>query len=304
MEITLLLIKRLAVMFIFMGIGTLLFKKKYISEEGSKTLANILIRLVLPCVIINGFITERTAEKFKMFLISFAMAVVLLTLSVLVSRFVFKKDPIAHFASSFSNPGFFGIPLIMAILSGEAVFYVAPFIACLNIGQWTYGVAQLKGEKVKVNVKNILLSPFMIAFILGLVIFSLNIPIPGICKDVISGAAGLNTPISMMVSGVYLAKVDPKKMIKRMSLYGVSALRLILIPVISALIISLVPNAYMDLKLSILIASACPVGSNVAVYAQLHGKDYAYAVETVVMSTIFSVVTIPVIIAVMQMLWQ
>ncbi|MCR5254787.1 MAG: AEC family transporter [Acetatifactor sp.] len=304
MEITILLIKRLAVMFIFMGIGTLLYRKKYITEEGSKTLANLLIRLVLPCVIINGFLTERTGEKLKMFFISFLMAAVLLTLSVIVSRIAFKKDPIAHFASSFSNPGFFGIPLIMAILSGEAVFYVAPFIACLNIGQWTYGVAQLKGEKVKVNVKNILLSPFMIAFIAGLVLFLLNIPVPGIFRDVISGAAGLNTPISMMVSGVYLAKVDLKKMIARKSLYSVSALRLLLIPVISAVIISLVPNTYMDLKLSILIASACPVGSNVAVYAQLHGKDYAYAVETVVMSTVFSVITIPVIISVMQMLWM
>lgn len=291
-------------MFIFMGIGTLLYRKKYITEEGSKTLANLLIRLVLPCVIINGFLTERTGEKLKMFFISFLMAAVLLTLSVIVSRIAFKKDPIAHFASSFSNPGFFGIPLIMAILSGEAVFYVAPFIACLNIGQWTYGVAQLKGEKVKVNVKNILLSPFMIAFIAGLVLFLLNIPVPGIFRDVISGAAGLNTPISMMVSGVYLAKVDLKKMIARKSLYSVSALRLLLIPVISAVIISLVPNTYMDLKLSILIASACPVGSNVAVYAQLHGKDYAYAVETVVMSTVFSVITIPVIISVMQMLWM
>jgi len=51
-----------------------------------------------------------------------------------------------------------------------------------------------------------------------------------------------------------------------------------------------------EMKTVLLIAAACPVGSNVAVYAQLHGKDYPYAVETVVISTVFSILTLPFII--------
>ena len=58
-----------------------------------------------------------------------------------------------------------------------------------------------------------------------------------------------------------------------------------------------------DMKIALLLAVACPVGSNVAVYAQLHGKDYAYAVETVVISTLFSILTIPAIAWLAQALW-
>ena len=303
MELTIILLKRLIMMFIFMGIGFLLYKKKLITEEGSKTLGNILIYLALPCVIINGFMTQRTMEKIQMLGLAALLAVVLLFLSVVVSKFTFRNDGIAVFAASFSNPGFFGIPLILAVLSGEAVFYVAPFIACLNIGQWTYGVKQLKGDDYHVNIKSILLSPFMIALAVGLIIFFGNIPMPQVLSDVVSSAAGLNTPIAMMVNGVYLAKVDFKKMFLKTKLYGLSAIRLLIIPAISALVMMLIPATYLDLKLAILIATACPTGSNVAVYAQLHGKDYGYAVETVVMSTILSVITIPLMLSVAQMIW-
>lgn len=303
MSIVVLLLKRLAIMFIFMIIGDVLYKQKFISDEGSKSFANLLIRLVLPCVILNAFISERTPEKVKALLISIVVSIVLLGISMLVSRTLYKKDPVAHFASSFSNPGFFGIPLIIAVINPESVFYVAPFIACLNILQWTYGVATLKEEKIQINVKNILLSPFMIAFIIGLVIFFVGIPIPAIIVDVVSTSAGLNTPIAMMVSGVYLAKADIKKMLVKGKLYAVSASRLLIIPAISAAILCLLPNEFHDLKMSLLIAAACPVGSNVAVYAQLHNKDYVYAVETVVMSTICSVISIPLIVFVMQFIW-
>jgi predicted permease len=304
MEIVLILLKRLIIMFIFMGIGALLYKRKYITDEGSKSFANLLIYLVLPCVILNAFMSERTPEKIKALGISILFAVVLLSLSMLVSRLLFKKDPIRHFASAFSNPGFFGIPLIIAVLNDKAVFYVGPFIACLNILQWTYGVATLKEEKIKVNLKTIFGSPFIIAFLLGIILFFSGIKLPGILTDVIGTSASLNTPIAMIVSGVYLAKADLKAMFSNAKLYVISASRLLLIPVLSAVLLSLLPNEYYDLKISLLIASACPVGSNVAVYAQLHNKNYVYAVETVVMSTILSILSIPVLLYVAQGIWR
>lgn len=304
MEIVILLLKRLVVMFLFMGIGAALFKKKLISEDGSKSLGNILIWLVLPCVIINAFSVERTPERMQALLISLGLSVLLLTISILVSRFFFKKDPVRHFASAFSNPGFFGIPLIGAVLSPGAVFYVAPFVACLNILQWTYGVSTLKEEKIRIDVKTIVRSPFIISFAIGLVLFFGGIRVPEIIGDVISSSAGLNTPIAMLVSGVYLAKVNMKSMVTSKKLYVLTVTRLCLIPLISAAVLCLVPNTFYELKVCLLIASACPVGSNVAVYAQLHNKDYVYAVETVVLSTLISIVTIPTLLFVFQNIWM
>ena len=149
MEIMLILARQILQMFLLSGLGFALYRGKKITAEGSKALGNILIYLALPAVIINSFLVERTAEHMYGILYSAAAAAVILLVSILISRFFFKKDPIAAFAGAFSNPGFFGVPLIVASLGQGAVLYVACFIAFLNIGQWTYGVSILNGQPVR-----------------------------------------------------------------------------------------------------------------------------------------------------------
>lgn len=303
MDILFILLKKLMTMFIFMVTGVIMYKKSYISDVGSRSLGNLLIRLSLPCVILKAFLVERTLERMQALILSVIFSMVLLTAFILISKFLFTHDPIGRFAASFSNPGFFGIPLIIAVLDNDSVFYVAPFIACLNILQWTYGVAVLKEEKIEIEWKNIIMSPFMAAFLLGLILFMTQIKMPEILNTVIEGAADLNTPLAMIVSGVYMAKVNFRVMLTSGRLYAVCAVRLIVCAIIAVVILCFLPEKWYMLKMSLFIASACPVGSNVAVYAQLHEKDYVYAVETVVLSTLVSVVTLPPIVYIVQSLW-
>ena len=301
----LVLAKQILEMFLLAGVGYLLFKAGKISGEGSRTLGNILIYVSLPAVIINGFLVERTPEHVSGILLSMAGALALILVSVLISHFIFRHNPIGAFAAAFSNPGFFGIPLVIASLGREYVFYAACFIAFLNIGQWTYGVSRLTGQPLRQGfaLKKLIRAPFVIAITVGLVLFATQLPLPGILKDGLSAAAGLNTPLAMFTVGIYLAQTDLKKMLKDRSLYAVSAVRLLLIPLAALGILSLFPANLNGMKTVLLIAAACPVGSNVAVYAQLHGKDYPYAVETVVISTAFSLATIPLTVWVSSMIW-
>ena len=287
MEMAWILARQILQMFLLAGLGYALFKGKKITPEGSRALGNILIYLALPAVIINGFRVERTQAHILGMVYSGAAAAVLLLLSIVISRLFFKKDPIAAFAASFSNPGFFGVPLIVSSLSSGAVFYVAAFIAFLNLLQWTYGVAIMTGEKKGLKPVAVLKAPFMIAILIGLFFFLTGIKMPAMAGSLVSTIAALNTPLAMFTVGIYLAQTDLLKMVRRLKLYGISAVRLILIPLLAMAVLSLMPASLMDMKLAILIAAACPVGSNVAVYAQLHGKDYGYAVETVVISTLF-----------------
>ena len=301
----LVLAKQILEMFLLAGIGYLLFKAGKISGEGSRTLGNILIYVSLPAVIINGFLVERTPEHVSGILLSMAGALALILVSVLISHFIFRSNPIGAFAAAFSNPGFFGIPLVIASLGREYVFYAACFIAFLNIGQWTYGVSRLTGQPLRQGfaLKKLIRAPFVIAITVGLVLFATQLPLPGILRDGLSAAAGLNTPLAMFTVGIYLAQTDLKKMLKDRSLYAVSAVRLLLIPLAALGILSLFPANLNGMKTVLLIAAACPVGSNVAVYAQLHGKDYPYAVETVVISTALSLATIPLTVWVSSMIW-
>ncbi len=302
------LAKQVLIMFLLAGVGFAMFKTKKITPEGSKTIGNILIFLSLPCVIINSFLINRTRETLIALGLSALAAAVVLALAILVSRIFFKKDPIAAFSASFSNPGFFGVPLIVGSLSSGAVFYVAAFIAFLNLLQWTYGVAIMTGEKKGLKPMAVLKAPFMIAILIGLFFFLTGLKMPSMIGSVISTIAAVNTPLAMFTVGIYLAQANVLQMVKRGKLYLISAVRLLLIPLISLAVLSILPVSIsgfsmMEMKTAILIAAACPVGSNVAVYAQLHGKDHTYAVEAVVISTLFSVLTIPGIVWLSQLIW-
>ena len=301
----LILIRQILQMFLLAGIGFLLFRCGKITREGSRTIGNILIYVSLPAVIINGFLVERTAEHVYGLLWSAAASFVLLLVSVLVSHFVFRKDPVGAFASSFSNPGFFGIPLVIAALGEGAVFYAAPFIALLNIGQWTYGVSRLNGQPVLQGLqpKKLIRAPFVIALLVGVALFASRLPLPEIISGGLRTVAGLNTPLAMFTVGIYLAQTDIPGMLKRKSLGLISAVRLLAIPLIALLLLWLLPESMQEMRTVLLICAACPVGSNVAVYAQLYGKDYPYAVETVVFSTVLSLASIPLITYLSSLIW-
>ena len=283
-------------MFLLAGVGYALVKAGKISKEGSKSIGSILLTVSLPCVIVNSFLVERTPERLLGLAWSAGAAAVILALSMLIARLFFPRDGVACFAGAFSNPGFFGVPLITALLGNGAVFYIAAYIAFLNLLQWSWGVQPITGDKGKITPMRVLTAPFMIAILIGLFFFLTQLPMPELISKTVGHLAALNTPLAMFTVGVYFAEVDVLGMLKKPRLYLVSAVRLVVIPLAAALLLKLVPAAQAELRLAVLIAAACPVGSNVAVYAQLHGRDYPYAVETVVISTILSVATLPLLV--------
>lgn len=303
-------------MILLAAVGYVMFRTGKISQEGSKSMGNLLIFLSLPCVIINSFLVERTPERITGFFISALMAILVLVLSMIISRLVLGRHAIDNFAGSFANPGFFGVPLIVASVGQGGVFYIAAFIAFLNLLQWTYGVSLLEnsdenGLLVKTEAKQagskqaektiaalakrFLTAPFMIAILIGMFFFLTGIPMPSVFAKSVSYIAGLNTPIAMFAIGVYMAQTDILKMFAKPRLYLVSLVRMVIIPAVAIALLSVLPASMNEMKLAVLIAAACPVGSNVAVYAQLHNKDFAYAVETVVISTLLSIITLPLV---------
>ncbi len=294
------LMRQVLIMFLLIVVGFLMFRKGKITLDGSKNLGNILLFVSLPSVIIKSFFLEKTPEMITGIGLSAAAALLSLLAAILVSRLLFPKDGMAAFAGAFSNPGFFGIPLIAASVRESAVVYVACYIAFLNLFQWSYGVALLTGEKKGQNLKQLLLkmikAPFMMAILIGAGVFLTGISVPALLKEGIGYAAGLNTPLAMFTVGVYLAQVNFREMLRNRKLLAISAVRLIVVPLVVCVLLRLLfAGSEMDMMMAVLIASACPVGSNIAVYAQLYESDYTYAVETVVVSTLLCIITIPLI---------
>lgn len=294
MEISLITLQQTAVMLLYVAGGYLLFRTKKISAEGSRSLASMLITLIIPCVIVRSFCVEPTAEKIGQLAQSALLAALSLLLAMLAAALIYRKNPIDNFSSAFSNAGFIGIPLIQATLGEEAVFYIVAYVALLSILQWSYGVYVLTRRRELLKIKPLLWNPIVGGTVIGLVLFftGWGVRLPSVLNTALSGAASLNAPIAMMVLGIYLAQTPIRSMLTTPRLYAVCAVRLLLIPLATLALLLAIP-APNDLRLALLLTAAAPIGANVAVYAQLHNLDYAYACKAVTLSTLLSCVTLP-----------
>ena len=288
-------LRQIVIMFVYMAIGGLLFQKGLITKEGSKSLANLLLYVVLPCVVVKSFCVARTPERMNGLLVSFLAALGILLLAMAVSHLLFKKNPIDDFGAAFSNAGFMGFPLVAAVQGSEAIFYAAGFVALLNALQWTYGQSLISGDLSYRSPKAILKNPLVLSLLLGILIFCFELPVPAIASDLLAALAALNAPLAMVILGVYLAQTDAKTLFNDPHLYVVAAARLVLIPLLTILVLKLLPAQYAAIATTLVIVAAAPIGSNVAVYAQKLGKDYAYAVRGVCLSTLLSAITMPLL---------
>jgi len=292
----LIIFKQTVIMFLYMAAGFTLFRFRLITREGSASMANLLLYIIIPCVLIQSFQVVYTPAKAQELLISIALGALLLLAAMLLSHLLLRRDPIDDFGAAFSNAGFMGFPLITALLGKEAVFYAAGFVALLNALQWTYGQYLLSGDRADLSIRKAVRSPLVLSFLLGLLLFFLRVKLPPMLGTAVSAVSAMNGPLAMITLGVYLAQLDVGKTLKNRRIYLASAVRLVLIPLVSYVLLYCLFPGLSAMKIALYIAAMAPVGANVAVYAQKQGRDYSYAVGLVCLSTLFSVVTMPLMI--------
>ena len=297
MEMALIVFRQTLVMFLYMLAGFALFRSGKLTARGSKEIASLLLWLIIPAVLINSFCVEFSDRKLLEFAQSTLLGALSLLIAIVLSRLIFRKAPIDNFAAAFSNAGFIGIPLVQAAIGPDAVFYLVGIIAMLNILQWTYGVGVLTGERSAVGIKNILFNPIMTGTAIGLALFltGFGTRLPGVVSITLNGIAAMNAPMAMLVLGSYLAQSDLKSMVTTGKLYWTCAVRLLIIPM-ATLVLFLPLPLPREMLLTLFIAASAPIGANVAVYVQLHDMDYPYACQAVALSTLLSIVALPLML--------
>ena len=235
------------------------------------------------------------------FLIMAAAAVGIHLILIAVAHLCFR-DPdegrrrVLRFSTVFSNAGYMGLPLQQAILGDEGVFYCTAYIIVFNIIMWTYGVVNISGNKKELSVKRLLVNPGVIAVTVGLLIFLLQIPVPSMVVDAVGHVASLNTPVPMILVGYYLAQADIPAALRDGRSYLCLALRLVVMP-LAFLGILLLCGVHGSVLTSIMICAAAPVAIACAMFATRYDCNPLLSVNLVSASTIFSVVTMPVILA-------
>ena len=298
------ILRQTVTMGLYMLMGFVLFRTGKLTREGSRCIASMLLWLILPVVIIRSFLKPFSMENLGALGMSFLLGGVAHVVSTVIAYVCFRRHPVDCFSSAFSNVGFMGVPLVTAIFGAESPLYLCGLIVFVNFFQWTWGASLLQKEKKPVQLRGLLLNPMLLAPAIGFLLFVLRLGdrLPTVVTGALSGVAALNGPLAMMVLGVYLAQTKLRTLVTTPRLYATCAIRLLLIPLATLLVLSLVPIST-DIRMIVLLGAAAPVGSNVAVYAQLYDNDYPYACQTVALSTVFSILTMPLVMQLANMLF-
>lgn len=291
---------QVVIMSILIFVGFILTKTNVINEKGTRQMTDILLKVVTPCVLISAYQKDFSIDLAGGLLISALFAVIIHIVAILIATVIFKKEEslryrVSIFASVYSNCGFMAIPLLSATMGADGVFYGSAYLAVFTLFYWTHGICLYGGSINEISLKNIITNPGIIGTVIAVVLFVFNIRLPYVLGESVKYFAGLNTPLAMVVMGSYLTQVSFNVAIKNKGMYAVSFLRLIVIPVIVVLIAKLFIGDDVIAK-AILISAACPTAAVSTLLAAKYGLNTVYASEIVSITTILSIVTIPLIL--------
>lgn len=292
------------ILLILIMIGFILTKNKVLTETGSKNMTDLVLYVVTPCVIIKSFIREFNSSLLKGLLLSFVFAFLAHIMFILISRLLFKnceekQKRVFQFGIIFSNCGFMALPLQEALLGDLGVFYGASYVAVFNLFVWSYGVMLMSGDKKYMSPKKLIVSPGIIGLAVGIVIFLFSIPIPDILIKPVSYMAALNTPLPMIIIGYHLANSDFFASLKNKNCLFAIFIKLFVSPLLALAILYLC-GVRETMLVSAIICCSAPVAANTTMFASKFGGDTSMSVNLVSVSTVLSLISMPIIITLAQ----
>lgn len=295
---------QILIMFSIILIGFICYKVKLIDALMNKHLSNMLLMLVSPILIFNSYIRDFSPELLKGLLISLGLAVLTHIIAIIVTYGILRgktnKDlVIERFSAIYSNCGFMGIPLINGILGSEGVFYITAYMTVFNAFIWTHGLIMMIGKQDKKTMIKTLISPTLIGILLGFIFFLGRIPLPNVIKTALVYVGDMNTPLAMLIAGVTIAQTNIKKVFFKFRIYFVATVKLLVIPILLLLIYSRfnVPNAVLT---TAIVAAACPTAATGTLFALRYNKNALYASEVFAVTTLISMVTLPLVVALIE----
>lgn len=304
MDIISTIVGQVGVMYVLMGIGFIVYRKKLINEEGTKQITNLLVWVINPLIMLTRYQMEFSIVKLKELGISFIVSLCAMLIGFFIGKIVFKKEQrIDKFAIGFANAGFIGIPLVTSIMGIDKVFFLSAYLVCFNILSYTYGIYMVSNNKKLITVKSVLLNPGIIAVALGILVFISPIKLPKMIYDAFNLVGQTNTPIAMILLGTYIAKSKLITLFNDKHAYFVASIKLIVIPVVIMMLFKFLPSYLVEIKKVVLIAMSTPVGLTIPMFSQMYGGDYEYGAKLVGLSTLLSLVTIPIILYLANIVW-
>ena len=319
MELAQITAGQVVMLFLLMGTGIAAVKTGVLKPEGKQTLSNLLVYLVVPAMIVNSYRMEFSMEILHKLLASFGMSLLALligtgiTLSnrlkilskvslALTARRKDSRTPIFRFACIFSNAAYMGFPLISALFGSEGLLYASAYVTVFNILLWTMGYGFVSGSSDPKEVLHSLLhTPVLYAMVIGLCIYLLQIPVPQLIAQPLELMANMTTPLSMVITGMLLAAGDLGCIVRSKPVWKLAAVRMLLIPAVCLAVFGLLGFRSMTAQV-VLLLECCPSAAITSVFAVQFGHDESFAAGSVVLTTLLSIVALPLCALVVTLL--
>lgn len=233
------------------------------------------------------------------------MHVVFLVLNAIFKR-PLKLDVVEQVNIIYSNAAALVIPLVQALLGEEYVVYSCAFVIVQLILLWTHASACLQ-EGAKLEWKKILTNVNLIAIVAGALLYLLHISLPSPIVSTLSSVGAMIGPMGMLLAGMAIAEVPLKKVFCTPRNYLPVALRLIVVPIIVLLLLRVfhASDWIADGKailMTVYLSAITPSCATVTSMAQLYNRDAAHSSALYVLSTLLSIMTMPLMIGLFDML--
>ena len=300
------LIEKMALLVILLALGYLCARLKLVGPEFNKGLSKLVINVFLAGMILSSVINK----KLEMTGGDVAFGLLMLTLSMLICVGIGWLSPtllrikdgdkgMYRMLSAFMNNGCVGFPLVAAVYGENAVFFASLSNIPFNLLLYTAGVMLLqKGDKnTKFSIKSVINVP-IVATLIAVVIFAFEIPMPKLVDDVADTLSAATVPLSMMCVGLSLGSVSLKEALLQPRLYGISLVRLLSCPLAVWLVLRIFITNPVILG-TIVLLSACPSAIICTILGIQYGRDGVESSEAIFISTMLSMITIPLLISVL-----
>lgn len=291
------LINLQGMLFLLVAAGVILKKKGILPGEAKTVLTDLVIDLILPCNIINSFLIEFNMNILKGFAVILVIATLIQFGCLFFANVLYKKEPdrrkkVLQYGTVCSNAGFMGNPIAEGVYGAEGLMYASIFLLPQRIVMWSAGVSYFtESPDRKTVIKKVMTHPCIVAVYIGLFLMITQISMPVFLEDTIRTIGNCTTTVSMVLIGTILAEVEPGSILDK-GIVKYTFIRLLLIPFLVYAGCRLFHVDSLLTGVSVLLAGM-PAGSTTAILAAKYDGDYIFATKCVVVTTLLSLVTIP-----------
>ncbi len=310
-----LIFKQMIILFLLMMVGYVCRKRGLLNDEGSKKISGLVVNVANPALVLSAGINPASRVEGRELLQTVGLAAAVYLYLIIAAQIiprilkVDRKDRgVYRVMTIFSNIGFIGFPLIAAVYGKEAILHASVFSIPYNMLIYTYGISAMKPEVTGKEIPERKRIPWskifnvgVMACLLMIVLYLSGITVPYVVETTVTNLSNLTAPLSMIVIGDAMARRKWSSLFSDVKMLIFSFLKMLLLPLVGVFLLSLAVKDPVRMGVA-MVMLATPVGSMTAMLAQQYDGNYELSSGAVALTTLESVITIPVVSVFMSLL--